>query len=310
MVETSGTSPALLLGALIFLIVLAAAILIGTLLYIARARAQARAERTERRTPAPPPAPPAAIPEPAVSPSPEKEEGEPAEPPPAESPGRPGEVMRVIRDQQTGRIVVEIQGERYEHLREIADARVGRRVLWAIADLIRFTGGMATHPQAVQSAAQRAAQEQGIPIPHDIASARGQQAPPQGAAGTAARPGLPESRPPTPLPPTSAPPQATPAAGAAPRYSMLAFFQRGLQPPPTSTTLPGPGSFVGEIEGLLQGLIEQRATPLPYEVHLSVGPEDRLQIEVGRQVYDSADEVPDPEVQDLIRAAVAEWEKR
>lgn len=308
MVETGGTSPALLLGALIFLIVLAAAILTGTLLYIVRARAQART----KRTPAPLPAPPAAVPEPAAPPSSGKEVGEPAEPPRVESPGQPGEVMRVIRDQQTGRVLVQVQGQRYEHLRDIADAQVGRRVLWAIADLIRFTGGMATHPQAVHSAAQRAAQEQGIPIPQDLASARDQQAPSQTVAGTAARPGLPESRPPTPPPPTptSAPLQSAPAAGAAPRYSMLAFFQRGLQPPATSTPLPGSGSFIDEIEGLLQGLIEQRVTPLPYEVHVSVGPEERLQIEVGRQVYGSADEVPDLEVQALIRAAVTEWEKR
>ena len=50
--------------------------------------------------------------------------------------------------------------------------------------------------------------------------------------------------------------------------------------------------------------------PLPYEVHVSAGPEQRLQIQVGRERYGSVDEVPDPRVRALIQAAVAEWERR
>ena len=300
MVETGGTSPALLLGALVFLIVLAAAILTGTMLYIVRARTKARTARTL----APPLAPPAPNIESTEPTSSGKKASESPEPLPVDLSGQPGEVMRVIRDEQTGRILIEVQGQQYEHIREIADARVGRNVLWAIADLIRFTGGMAANPQAVHSAAQHAAQEQGLPLPAGTKPAEDDQA--QVTASTTAQPGLPGSRPPT------APLQSMPVgdARAGPRYSMLAFFQRGLQPPVSSRPLPGSSSFVGEIENILQDLIQQRTTPLAHELHVSVGPEERLQIEVGREVYSSADEVPDPEVQALIRTAVAEWEKR
>jgi hypothetical protein len=304
MVESGGTSTTLLLGALIFLIALAATIFVGTMVYIVRARAKARDERM----PSPPSTPPLSPTQHAKPVLPAEEADVSPETLPLEPPGRPGEVMRVIRDQQTGRILVEVEGQQYAHIREIADARVGRRVLWAIADLIRFTGGMAANPQAVHSAAQQAAHEQGIALPQDVERPEDGQAPT--GESVAARPELPVSRPPSPAPSTAlaVPPAADQGRGA--RYSVSAFFQRGLQPSPVSTPQPGPSSFVDEIEEILQDLIHGRATPLPYDVHVSIGPEDRLQVEVGPEVYGSADEVPDPEVQALIRAAVAEWEKR
>lgn len=307
MVETGGTPPALLLAALVFLIVLAAAILIGTLLYIVRARNKARSERTHVAPPAPP-SPGMEQTEPPLS---SDRETEPPESPAGPPPGQPGEVMRVIRDEQTGRILVDVQGQQYAHIREIADPQVGRRVLWAIADLLRFTGGMAANPQAVKNAAQHAAQEQGIPIPPNAEPAESKQA--QTTTGTTAPPDLLKSRPPTPLPsaPAPAPLQSIPSSGAraGPRYSILAFFQRGLQPP-ASVPQSGASSLVDEIEDILQELIQQRAAPLSCEVHVSAGPQNQLQIEVGHRVYGSADKVPDPEVQALIRTAVAEWEKR
>jgi hypothetical protein len=180
--------------------------------------------------------------------------------------------------------------------------------LWAIADLIRFTGGMASNPQAVRSAAERAAHEQGIALPQGAERPDDRQAPAEGSA--AARPELPESRLPSPSPSTALamPPPVDREHGA--RYSVSAFFQRGLQPPSVSTPQPGPSSFVDEVEEILQELITSRATPLSHEVHVSIGAEHRLQVEVGHEVYGSVDELPDPEVRTLIRAAVAEWEKR
>ena len=75
MVETGGTSPALLLSALVFLIILAAAILIGMLIYIVRARARAKTQ--VERSPAPSPAPPTVKAEPAASLPAAPEESEP-----------------------------------------------------------------------------------------------------------------------------------------------------------------------------------------------------------------------------------------
>jgi hypothetical protein len=256
----------LLLGALIFLIVLAVAIFVATLAYFGRAQSRQRAEQERPASPEPPQA-----------------EGEPAVPPPQqepalpaalqETPARPGEVMRVIRNERTGQVSIEVEGQQYTHLREIEDPRVGRRVLWAIADLLRFTGGMAANPQAVRSAAQQVAQDERTPAPAQEPLA----GPSMSAAGS--------------------------------RYSMVEFFRRGFEPSP-ATSPSGTSSFIDEIEAILQVHIQRRPTPLPYEVHVTTGPDTRLQIRVGQDVYGSPDEVPDLEVRELIRAAVAEWEGR
>jgi hypothetical protein len=297
MVESIASSPALLLGALIFVIALAAAILIGIVVYVVKARSRAQAERAPASSSSPSPSR-AAQPQPGL-----KGEGAGTwdEPPLLQSPNRPGEVMRIIRDQDTGRILVEVEGQSYTHIREIADAQAGRRVLWAIADLIRFTGGMATNAQAVRSAAQSVAREQGISTLQDAGHVETVQA---GTSETAAAGPAPSSA----LAEPSALSQSDRDLG--PRYSVSAFFQRGLRPPSLPTPELGTSSFIDEIEAILQGLIAERTAPLARAVHVSVGPEDRLQIEVGSEVYGSADEVPDPEVQALIRAAVAEWENR
>jgi hypothetical protein len=205
--------------------------------------------------------------------------------------------MRVIRDEQTARILVEVGDERYAHIREISDAQVGRRVLWAIADLIRFTGGMAANAQAVRSAAQQSAQEQGLSVSQD---AEGQQ------TGEAVDVAHAPARPKVPAPSTPARPE--PDIGAP--HSISAFFQRGLQASTVSPALPGPTSFVLEIEDILQEMVVQRTPPLSEEVHVSTGPQNQLRVEVGGEVYGSVSEVPDPEIRTLIQAAVAEWEDR
>ena len=91
--------------------------------------------------------------------------------------------------------------------------------------------------------------------------------------------------------------------------SVRAFFSRPFSGP-TVEPLPGPSIFVDEIEEILQGYIQGRPTPLPYEIHVKSGEDGTLQIEVGLDVYSSPDEVPDPKVRQLIKSAVAEWENR
>jgi hypothetical protein len=91
---------------------------------------------------------------------------------------------------------------------------------------------------------------------------------------------------------------------------MSEFFRRGLSPAPSTGAPPQPSSFIDQIEAILQARLRSLNEPLPHEVHVSAGPEQRLQIRVGREVYGSIDEVPDPKVRACIQAAVNEWERR
>jgi hypothetical protein len=236
--------------------------------------------------------------------------------PSVEAPDRPGEVMRVIRDQQTGRMLVEVDGKQYTHIREIADAQVGRRVLWAISDLVRFTGGMATNPQAMRNIAQE--EPKGSPDVASISSVPTASTVTRSAPDHRAAPPVPQTRlaeavslpaalaRPRPATETSAPPaEAKPRQ----RYSLLGYFRQGFTRGGSTAPAASPTSFINEIEAILQGSIQRLAAPPSSEVHVLTGENGALQIEVGNAVYGSPDEVPDPQIRQMIKDAVAEWEK-
>ena len=67
---------------------------------------------------------------------------------------------------------------------------------------------------------------------------------------------------------------------------------------------------IEDVEEILQERIQALPTPLPCAVHVLTGPDGTLQIEVGLDTYSTSDEVPDPEIRQLIKDAVAEWERR
>ena len=291
------TSPVLLLFGIIGLLLLAVGMIAAVITYVGRSRekdrAQALAEERARPgsllnsdTPLAPAAPGLAAPEPAAV---------------SEAPAHPGEVMRVIRDQDTGRVLVQVDGKQYAHIREIHDAQIGRRVLWAIADLVRFTGGMATNPQAVRSVLNAAPTQAATPA---------QKPGPISGSVPVAPSSLPSVRPSDPVsrtqPVSSAPPLSTPRK----RYSMVDYFRQGFQRQETSEPVSSSTSFIDEIEAILQASLLTLPTPLPYEVHMLSGENGLLRIEVGSNSYGSPDEVPDPQIRQLIKAAVSEWEKR
>ncbi len=278
------TSPALLLFGIIGLLLLAVGMIAAVITYVGKSREKERAQALaeERARPGSllnPDTPPAPVPpEPAAV---------------SEAPAHPGEVMRVIRDQETGRVLVQVGGKQYAHIREIHDAQVGRRVLWAIADLVRFTGGMATNPQAVRSVLDAEPARADIPArePRPVAASTPPNLPP-------VQPGA--------QPVSSAPPLSTPRK----RYNMVDYFRQGFQRQETSGPVPGSTSFIDEIEEILQASLLSLPAPLPYEVHVLSGENGVLRIEVGNNSYSSPDEVPDPQIRQLIKSAVAEWEKR
>jgi hypothetical protein len=295
------TSSALLLIGVIVLILAAVAIFVGILVYMQRGQSKKQAQEEASRSQPRLPEKPAVEPPPQIAVL------------PIEAPASPGEVMRVVRDERTGRVLVEVDGQRYTHIREIKDAQVGRRVLWAIADLVRFTGGMATNPQAVRSAAQER-NEVSSPESTSTSPTPAEQPPLSTLPMTQPGMAVEQADRPDVLPLASATPAQ--AAGSADtsaaeprRSSVLEFFRRGFQPPAAAPAAQR-GSFIDEIEAILQQRISTRGAPLPYEVHVKTGPQDSLQIDVGPNSYGSPEQIPDPEVRELIKTAVAEWERR
>lgn len=276
----------LLLFGAIFLLLLFIAILVAIIVYVGKG--QGKVEPSPRAVAAPAPEVPATLP-------PEVPE------PGGEQPTRPGEVMRVIRDRETGRVLVEVGGQRYAHIREIRDAGIGRRVLWAIAELVQFTGGMATNPQAVRSAqASEANPEAGA------ARRAGAASPTPSTSGIGAPPA---SHAPQRLSDLRSLDLAEPSPPERSR-GIIGFFQRGFQAPPPTEELPSPTAFIGEIDEILQRMVRELPAPPLQSVRVSSSESGALQILVGREIYSGADQIPDGQVRQLIQAAVAEWERR
>lgn len=210
------------------------------------------------------------------------------------------EIMRVLRDGDTGAIVVEVEGHQYRQLVEIRDGRIGSQVLEAIADLIKFTGGIVTGQWAksvptLVPTVEKPPQPQGIE-PTD----RPQAAPVEPLSRDEEEAFLRRLR------EGDLQVSKTPAKEARP--GIMGFIRRQKPQAAAEGTGTG-GTFIDEIEEILQRMISTTPTPLGKEIHVRTGPDGGLQIEVDGQYFSRADEVPDPAIRDLIRAAVKQWER-
>ena len=73
--------------------------------------------------------------------------------------------------------------------------------------------------------------------------------------------------------------------------------------------LDQPKSLVEQIDAVLQEMLAQ--SPLPAgEVHLSENAALGLEVRLGNRRYDGIEAVPDANVRTIIRAAIAEWQRR
>jgi hypothetical protein len=195
----------------------------------------------------------------------------------------PGDVllMQVWRDRE-GFLVVEVEGQRYRRLFDIRDGEVGQRVWDIINRLLSFSKG----------------RESRVPLPPA----------PQVSQDRA---------------PTSAPALGDISAGRS-----QAFFEQLQQPDalaparkPRLTVDPVPFrsrdtmqdalislNLAAEIDQLLQ--IHVKASPEFSRrfIHVRSAPDGMLRFRVDEGHYSSIDEIPDLQIQALIRATIAEWD--
>jgi hypothetical protein len=185
------------------------------------------------------------------------------------------EIMRVLRDEASGGILIEVQGRTYSNIREITDGRVGRMVLQAIADLVKFTAGL-------------------IKLPVE-------------------KPG------PSPL---AAPPPA-PAVAPGPESQLrteqellrrVVAGEVGLEGDISGrvggpAVPPSPSSFVQEINEIFQGYLLKAGLKGEPTNMVTTDFHGGLRIKIGADYFSSPDEVTDPTLRQMIKAAVKEWER-
>jgi hypothetical protein len=212
------------------------------------------------------------------------------------------EIMRVLRDEDTGAIIVEIEGNRYRRLMEIQDGRIGNQVLEAIADLIKFTGGVVRGQWAAASATPLVPTRERPSQPQVVEPASPPRAMAVEPSGSDEREAFLRRLREGDLEVSKTQPQEA-------QPSIMGYFTRRRKPQVAAEPTEAGGTFIDEIEAILQRMISTAPTPLDKEVHVRTGPDRSLQIQVGERYYSSADKVPDPTIRDLISAAVKEWER-
>lgn len=297
-----------------------ASVLVGwTVFYVVRSQeksASRRPQTSSRSIPPPPPAP--------AERSVEKPEDKEAMPVLREQfaalgqVGRrasvaPVEVMRLLRDRVTGALVVEVEGEKYRALKEIKDGRVGRRVLQVAADLVRFT-------EVMQPKKRTGIQQQSYTSGVDPTLAVSPSAP-----STLALKIAPAMEQEPPVPRTPAPPsveqefldsltrqmQQGEREPEKPSLNPIEFFRRGFAARRTARLQSGVSSrsFIDEIEDILQRFIRTYPSFIGQEVHVGTAPDGGIRIQVENEFYSSPDDIPDPEIRGILKAAIQEWEK-
>jgi|SRR5579859_360208 len=197
--------------------------------------------------------------------------------------GNAHEVLRVLRDNLTGRLSLEIAGKRYPSLDDVRDDEVRQALMTTLQDLEAFAGGALSGAAAEPSTE---AAPSASAIVRSVAASRAARPAPAGEAAAAPAAEY------KPLPPPSMNP-----------FKQMAVLREIAKNPP-----PEPKSITEQIDDVLQERII--GTPLIHRnLHVRPGPRGDALFEADGQSYASVDELPDVEVRDAIKAAIVEWEK-
>lgn len=196
------------------------------------------------------------------------------------------EVLRVLRDRLTGRVLLEMKGQRYTQLSQVTESEVRRALLLTLRDLQEFAGlsGLAA-----------------------------------GSAPASAPP------PPAPDPPPPSPPAADAESvlrqlNAAPlprtadahtplKLPSMNIFRQMAQAREVSAREIAPiKSVAQQIDDVLQHLI--LGTPFARQnLHVTSDAAGNVVFEVGADLYRSVEEVPDRNIQVVFQEAIRRWEQ-
>lgn len=196
------------------------------------------------------------------------------------------EIMRVLRVPPLGKLVVEVNGQRYKNLSEIKEENVGHLLLAAIGELMTFAGGY----QKLADAGVAPPLNTPEPAPQAEASLTQQQANFL-ASLEAERDAL-----------KSAPPSG-------PRFPVLSGIQPKVEParPPSVSEAKSP-NLVEQIDALLQRYVAAEPELAGRSIHLVQDPNGGLQIEVDGKYYRRPREIEERNIQLVIKRALKDWE--
>lgn len=195
------------------------------------------------------------------------------------------EVLRVARDNLTGRLLVEVAGQRFAKLSDIQDAQLAQAILTTLRDLQEFAGASAPAPAAPLS-----------PI----------TTPPAAATPTpAAPPVIFAAPPPKPaIPTTSAEMPPIPKPSMNPFKQAQVLRERAKQLEPIQ---------LKSIPEIIDEYLQHKLLNTPHTrrgIRVSGNTQGGVVFEMDGRMYDAVEAVPDEEVRNLIKSAIAEWDAK
>ncbi len=221
------------------------------------------------------------------------------------------ELLRVLVAPGGEKIVVEVEGKRYETISQIKDRSVGRRILEAIAALLKFSGGYMATAEGTKV----------LPVPNVKltalpANAAPVPAPPAPSAASAA-----QARPTAAQPPEMSPAVAEfladmeaasqsvkqPETPQSPRSFWGRTFKGGDKKAPAALETPA-FSLAEEIDKIVQQKLKAANDWTRVKIQSSAGGMVRFQ--VAGKVYESVDQIEEVNVQAIIKSAIEEWNGR
>jgi hypothetical protein len=212
------------------------------------------------------------------------------------------EMMRVLRVPPLGKLVVEVNEARVEHLSEVADPKIRQRLLTAVGELIDFCGGYAVlenagvAPQLTLAAPPRTEEEKPTAVPPELAQQQEEflatlenQVEEERHRPVKQAPGI------LPLPtPTLNQPEP-----------IVTFTEDGDVKPAAPPSRPP--SIAEQIDAIVQKHVANTPSLAGRSIRLEQNVTGGLVILVDGQAYEKPTDIEDAEVQAVIKTAVREW---
>ncbi len=230
--------------------------------------------------------------------------------PAAPAPPVPAELLRLLRQPDSGQLVVEVAGQQFYKLTDIPDKEVGQYILKLAANLLSFTNGMIETEAGLKSVYNPKLDT----TPHPLTLT---PVAPQKPAVTVPppKPVQPERPPAEPSPIPQPPPEAqvaflaslqtqsSKAATPPPRRGLLGRTRTSAQP-----ILPGL-NLAEEINKIVQARLAISPLATNTKIEITSDPGGGIRIKVNGIPYASPEDVPDAEARELIKASIKQWER-
>lgn len=228
----------------------------------------------------------------------------------------PQELLRLLRHPQSGQLLVEVGGQRYEKLADITDKQVGQYILTLVAHLLAFTNGMIATGAGLKSVyvpkVGRTPEPMVKPIPVSQLPDPLAHPPQPDSAPSESKS---EQKEPEPLIP-----RPSPEAEAAFQASLRATVTQPEPPPKPrgffsrsnkqeEEPLLPQLNLAEEIDKIVQARL--LASPLANTTSLEISSDQAggIRIKVNGAYYASPDDIPDPAIKELIKASIKQWER-